>query len=428
MISTHREVMQHMLPRTWWPIGFEQSEKNVFLRAATAHVPGSQGHHFPNECTGKKNNPGTKGSTTFMQFRVNSVQSLTLEAIHHRQGPRSAYKFSRSRNCPVSQMQFTSLLVLATSMVAASAKNILLTNDDGWAATNIRAFYRDLKAAGHNVVMVAPARQYSGNGGRFILPPNSTLTSAALFNYPPAGSPAWGHEEDDPNVWYFDGSPAACVALGLDYVIPKFFDNMTIDIVLGGPNEGTNLGERDYVISGTIGSAYYATERGYPAIAFSGANSNNSFFKDNLDDDPEHAPNIYSKYALEVVETLAKSQDDSGRLLPEAYGLNVNFPPAGSDIDASCRELTFRHTRFTGSKSLAYKVAYNSTAENMEQTTLTTLAVQNCAAGDCELPDEYTVINNGNCEGTISVFTLDFDASEPITEQTVSLFESVLGK
>ncbi|KAG7824629.1 hypothetical protein KL909_001851 [Ogataea angusta] len=323
-------------------------------------------------------------------------------------------------------MQFTSLLVLATSLVAASAQNVLLTNDDGWAATNIRALYRDLKASGHNVVMVAPARQYSGNGGRFIIPTTPNLTAAAVFDYPPAGSPAWGHEEDDSNVWYFDGSPAACVAFGLDYVVPKYFDNMTIDIVLGGPNEGNNLGERDYVLSGTIGAAYYATERGYPAIAFSGANSNNSFFKDNLDDDPDHAPNIYSKYAVEVVEALANSPDD--RLLPESYGLNVNFPAAGSDIDASCRELTFRHTRFTGSKSLAYKVQYDDTAENMKQTTLATGAVQNCAAGDCELPDEFTIINNGNCEGTISVFTIDFDASEPLTAQTLSLFESVLGK
>ncbi|KAG7893639.1 hypothetical protein KL905_002232 [Ogataea polymorpha] len=325
-------------------------------------------------------------------------------------------------------MQFTSLFVLATSLVAASAQNILLTNDDGWAATNIRAFYRDLKASGHNVVMVAPARQYSGNGGRFITPTTSTLTAAAVFEYPPAGSPAWGHEEDDPNVWYFDGSPAACVAFGLDYVVPKYFNNMTVDVVVGGPNEGNNLGERDYVISGTIGATYYATERGYPAIAFSGANSNNSFFKDNLDEDPDHAPNIYSKYAIQVLEALAKGHGDGDRLLPESYALNVNFPAAGSDINASCRELTFRHTRFTGSKSLAYKVEYDHTAENMKQTTLATSAVQNCAAGDCELPDEFTIINNGNCEATISVFAIDLDAGEQLTEQTLSLFESVLEK
>ncbi|KAG7926760.1 hypothetical protein KL925_003045 [Ogataea polymorpha] len=325
-------------------------------------------------------------------------------------------------------MQFTSLFVLATSLVAASAQNILLTNDDGWAATNIRAFYRDLKASGHNVVMVAPARQYSGNGGRFITPTTSTLTAAAVFEYPPAGSPAWGHEEDDPNVWYFDGSPAACVAFGLDYVVPKYFNNMTVDVVVGGPNEGNNLGERDFVISGTIGATYYATERGYPAIAFSGANSNNSFFKDNLDEDPDHAPNIYSKYAIQVLEALVKGHGDGDRLLPESYALNVNFPAAGSDINASCRELTFRHTRFTGSKSLAYKVEYDHTAENMKQTTLATSAVQNCAAGDCELPDEFTIINNGNCEATISVFAIDLDAGEQLTEQTLSLFESVLEK
>ncbi|KAG7798149.1 hypothetical protein KL929_002114 [Ogataea haglerorum] len=424
MISTHREVMQHMLPRTWWPIGFEQSEKNVFLRAATAHVPGSQGHHFPNECTGKKNNPGTKGSTTFMQFRVNSVQSLTLEAIHHRQGPRSAYKFSRSRNCPVSQMQFTSLLVLATSMVAASAKNILLTNDDGWAATNIRAFYRDLKAAGHNVVMVAPAVQMSGNGGKFQLAASNTLETDAEFGYPPAGSPSWGHEENDLNMWYYNGTPAACVAVALDYILPTYFNNMTVDVVLGGPNEGDNLGERDFVLSGTIGAVYYATERGYPAIALSAANSNNSFFKDNLDDDPNHAPNIYSRKSVELVNALFEKQGDNQRLLPLSTGLNVNFPAAGSDLGSDCMDPVFYHSRLTGKGFYAYGAAVNETTNTVDYGSAYLNALGVCSAGDCSLPAEFDIVSN--CASSISVFSLDPDSKKDVTDGVIAKFDSIL--
>ena len=37
-------------------------------------------------------------------------------------------------------------------------KNILLTNDDGWATAMIRAQYNALKAAGHSVSLLDPAR------------------------------------------------------------------------------------------------------------------------------------------------------------------------------------------------------------------------------------------------------------------------------
>jgi 5'-nucleotidase len=43
--------------------------------------------------------------------------------------------------------------------------NILLNNDDSWVSANIRAFYYALKAAGHNVLLVAPAVNQSGRGG-----------------------------------------------------------------------------------------------------------------------------------------------------------------------------------------------------------------------------------------------------------------------
>ena len=43
--------------------------------------------------------------------------------------------------------------------------NILLGNDDSWASANIREFYKALKAAGHRVLLVAPAVNQSGKGG-----------------------------------------------------------------------------------------------------------------------------------------------------------------------------------------------------------------------------------------------------------------------
>lgn len=49
---------------------------------------------------------------------------------------------------------------------AAQALHILLNNDDGWASANIRETYRLLKEAGHDVLMVAPVVDNSGQGGR----------------------------------------------------------------------------------------------------------------------------------------------------------------------------------------------------------------------------------------------------------------------
>ncbi|KAG7829086.1 hypothetical protein KL920_002879 [Ogataea angusta] len=321
-------------------------------------------------------------------------------------------------------MKFISLFAIATSLAAVSAKNILLTNDDGWAATNIRAFYRDLKAAGHNVVMVAPAVQMSGNGGKFQLAASNTLETDAEFGYPPAGSPSWGHEEDDLNVWYYNGTPAACVGVALDYILPTYFNNMTVDVVLGGPNEGTNLGERDFVLSGTIGAAYYATERGYSAIAFSGANSNNSFFKDTLDDDPNHSANIYSKKSVELLDALFEKQGNNERLFPLSTGLNVNYPKAGSDVGSDCLDPVFYHSRQTGPNYFVYSAKVNEETNLVEYISSYDNVLDVCAAGDCSLPAEFEIIKN--CASSITVFSLDPDSKKKVTDDVIAKFDSIL--
>lgn len=48
--------------------------------------------------------------------------------------------------------------------LAASAANIVLGNDDGWAEINIRTLYKALVAAGESVVLSAPAQDKSGTG------------------------------------------------------------------------------------------------------------------------------------------------------------------------------------------------------------------------------------------------------------------------
>lgn len=95
------------------------------------------------------------------------------------------------------------------------ALNILLGNDDGFAAANVRETYRLLKAEGHNVVLVASADNQSGMGGRAVFTNNASLVQNSEYNIIPAGSPSIGRDPMDSNIWYYNGTPAACAFVGM---------------------------------------------------------------------------------------------------------------------------------------------------------------------------------------------------------------------
>ena len=152
-------------------------------------------------------------------------------------------------------MKFSILAAAAASALigSSSAISILLGNDDGFGSAQIREFYRLLKASGHQVVMVAPVDNESGQGGRSVFTNNKTLAVASEFNLIPAGAPSIGRDPKDQDIWYYNGTPAACTYVALDYVIPNFYGNRSIDLYVGGPNFGLNPGYFYYTLSGTIG-------------------------------------------------------------------------------------------------------------------------------------------------------------------------------
>lgn len=87
-------------------------------------------------------------------------------------------------------------LLLAASPLALSL-NILMGNENGFASANLREFYRLLKSAGHDVWIVAPATDQSGQGERFTLSTSPTLTTPSDFKLIPAGSPSHGRDPTD---------------------------------------------------------------------------------------------------------------------------------------------------------------------------------------------------------------------------------------
>lgn len=308
---------------------------------------------------------------------------------------------------------------------ASDPKTIVLSNDDGWQALNIRATYRELTNAGYQVILSAPASQRSGWSGRFVLPTNTTMSTGGEFNYPPAGSPSWGHEENDTSIWYFDGTPASSVAFALEYLVPNYYNNTKVDLVVNGPNEGLNVSPGMFTISGTISATYNSVYRGVPAVAFSGSNGNNSFFADFADqeDDENLAANIYAKKVTEFVDALFKGAGDEYELLPVTTGLNVNFPKVGHDNE-SCTDPSWVYTRLSGKGSYAADLKYDEDSKLFVWTNGYYEPMTEKIFGIKTLQSEAEIINDDNCQTAVSAFSIDYDAS---VEQNEYIQQSLQG-
>ena len=66
-------------------------------------------------------------------------------------------------------MHFSALILTLLLPLGAQCTNVVLSNDDGWAEINIRAFYNALTGAGDSVVLSAPAENESGTGTYFYI-------------------------------------------------------------------------------------------------------------------------------------------------------------------------------------------------------------------------------------------------------------------
>jgi 5'-nucleotidase len=128
------------------------------------------------------------------------------------------------------------------------ALQILLTNDDGIDAPGIAVLRSALEGLG-DVTTVAPDRNTSAVA-RGITVRRALKLEPRTFG-------------DGFSGLACDGTPSDCVRvalLGLRCPVP--------DVVVSGVNAGGNMGA-DMTYSGTVGAAFEAALRGYPAAAFS---------------------------------------------------------------------------------------------------------------------------------------------------------------
>ncbi|KAL3420236.1 5'/3'-nucleotidase SurE [Phlyctema vagabunda] len=303
--------------------------------------------------------------------------------------------------------------VIAASSLAFSAVNglnVLISNDDGFGTANIRELYKAMKAFGHNVYIVASVTNQSGMGGSEVYTKYKNLTADSEFGIVKAGAPSIGTDPIDSHIWYYNGTPTTQIQVALDYILPRYTNLTTFDLVLSGVNYGTNMGPFLYTLAGTLGATYTAVERGIPAIAFSGVYGVqtpyywvNTTTKAGLKDPATIMGQMSANLAQQIIIN-AKG----GPILPLGYGVNVNIPLITSFVDDSCVDPPFIHTRMTGGATVD-KAGYNETTGLFSWVDAILPASNQCINGDCSLPGETDVVEGG-CQASVTVFTVDYDA------------------
>lgn len=128
---------------------------------------------------------------------------------------------------------------------------LLLTNDDGIQAVGLRALYKALQDAGHEVHVVAPVTEMSAVGHAITL-----ASPLRVKTFKENGFEGQG----------VHGTPADCVKLGLSALLPE--KGVAAELVVSGINAGANVGV-DILYSGTVSAATEGALMGLPALAVS---------------------------------------------------------------------------------------------------------------------------------------------------------------
>ena len=163
---------------------------------------------------------------------------------------------------------------------------VLVSNDDGVDAPGIRILAEGLRAAGHEVLVVAPDRDRSGAS-------NSLTLDAPVRVL-----------QRDRHTWCVYGTPTDCVHVAITGMLA-----LEPDMVVSGINNTANLGD-DVIYSGTVAAAMEGRFLGLPAVAMSLATR-------------DHRGEHYETAARAAVEIIARLQKDP---LPADTILNVNVP------------------------------------------------------------------------------------------------------
>lgn len=166
---------------------------------------------------------------------------------------------------------------------------ILVTNDDGVYAPGIKHLWKSLSQIA-NVIVVAPASE------------QSAVSLSITIRHPLRIEKIEWPWTENTQVWSINGTPADCVKLALNVILPN-----RPQLIVSGINRGNNAG-RNVLYSGTVAAVIEGTMQNIPGIAFS--------VSDYANPDYENA----ERYIPSIVQYLLEHP------LPSGTFLNVNFP------------------------------------------------------------------------------------------------------
>jgi len=161
--------------------------------------------------------------------------------------------------------------------------NILVTNDDGIHSEGIIILAKALHKVG-DVLVVAPDRE------------RSAIAHSLTLHRPLRA------EKIKRNFYAVDGTPADCVFLGVNTLLPK-----RPQLIVSGINKGGNLGD-DVTYSGTVSAAFEGTLLGIPSFAISLVSRSHFKF------------HTAARFAVRVAQYIIKKG------LPKDTFLNINVP------------------------------------------------------------------------------------------------------
>lgn len=164
---------------------------------------------------------------------------------------------------------------------------VALTNDDGIHAAGLRAIYKALLDAGHQVEVIAPMTEQSAVGHSITIHDPLRVKKIVEENFVGYG---------------IYGTPTDCVKLGISELLTE-----RPDIVVSGINAGANVGP-DILYSGTVAAATEGAHLGFPALAV----SHDSFKPSDLA--------AHARYAVALMERIPWNE------LPPRRVMNLNLP------------------------------------------------------------------------------------------------------
>lgn len=199
---------------------------------------------------------------------------------------------------------------------------LLVTNDDGINSVFLHELVFALKAAGHELYVVAPVNEQSWTG-------------ASKTRGRPVKSAAVDRGFGCP-TWIVDGTPSDCVNIAIAHLLPKKVEGTagpeqshhggSVEGVVSGINVGFNCTLAFIIASGTVAGAWEGALHGLPAMAVS---------QDVSEEVYHHLKEHGSQPDGELLDTLKISATRAARLAGEILSAtpprsftvhNLNFP------------------------------------------------------------------------------------------------------